>query len=75
MTYNQVGNMRKRIHDFINAGITEEEAVRIQVFSNEYLWKVVDPRPYPDGQQLIVLDLQGIGLSDISGDVVAFMKK
>lgn len=57
------------------AGVSQDSAVSHLAYTTEYLWSVVDTRPYPESQQLIVLDLNGIGFSDIGGDVVAFFKK
>ncbi len=45
------------------------------MFIQEFLWKVIDPRPFPMGNQLKILDIKGISFGDIGGEIFAFMKK
>ena len=69
------GHLKQSMKDFKDKGVSQEDAVMHQVFTNEFLWKVADTRPYPNGQQLTIVDLNGITFSDISREVVAFIKK
>ena len=75
VSFETAGSLRKCMQDFMNAGVSVEQAVLHEVFCAEYLWRIADTRGYPASQQLVVLDLRGISLGDMSGDVVSFMKE
>lgn len=69
------GHLKQSMKDFKDRGVSQEDAVKHHVFQAEFMWKISDTREYPDGQMLTIVDLNGITLSDISKDVVAFIKK
>ncbi|DBA00808.1 TPA: hypothetical protein N0F65_004713 [Lagenidium giganteum] len=75
ITVEHLGNTKKGIEHFLAHGVTEDEAVMHHICMQEYLWQVIDPRPFPDGNQVKILDMKGISMSDIGGDVFAFMKQ
>lgn len=41
----------------------------------EFMWNVVDPREFPDGNMLKIYDIKGISMADMSSDVVNYTKK
>jgi hypothetical protein len=59
----------------LGQGVTEDGALNHMVFIQEHLWNVIDPRPYPMGSQLKILDIRGISMSDIGGETFAYWKK
>ncbi|KAJ0397997.1 hypothetical protein P43SY_004058 [Pythium insidiosum] len=74
VTYEHLGYMKKMRDDFLARGVTEAEAIRHQVMLQEFLWAVVDPRPFPDGTQIKIFDIKGISMGDVSGDIFQYMK-
>lgn len=40
----------------------------------EFMWNVVDPREFPDGNMLKIYDIKGISMADMSSDVVNYTK-
>ncbi|GLD96750.1 hypothetical protein PINS_up005433 [Pythium insidiosum] len=74
VTYEHLGYMKKMRDDFLARGVTEAEAIRHQVMLQEFLWDVIDPRPFPDGTQIKIFDIKGISMGDVSGDVFQYMK-
>lgn len=75
VTYEFLGEQRKTYHTFLARGVTEEEAITHHVRLQEFLWRVIDPRPYPNGNQIKIYDIRGISMSDLSSDVVNYTKK
>lgn len=74
VTYEFLGEQRKSYEAFLARGVTEEEAKWHHIVMQEYLWKVIDPRPFPDGTQIKIYDIKGISMSDISGGVFNYTK-
>ncbi|RHY24964.1 hypothetical protein DYB32_008592 [Aphanomyces invadans] len=74
VAYELAGNMRKGMQHFLSRGVVEDDVIAHLGFYNEFLWTVLDRRPYPDGVMLKVIDMQGVSMSDFGGDVVNFMK-
>ncbi|TYZ68796.1 hypothetical protein PybrP1_005212 [[Pythium] brassicae (nom. inval.)] len=70
-----LGAMKKSMENFLAHGVTEAEAVMHNILLQEFLWKVVDPRPYPEGVMLKIYDLKGISMADVSGDVFNYTKQ
>lgn len=70
-----LGQMKKSMEYFLSHGVTEQDAVMHNILMQEFLWKVVDPRPYPEGVMLKIYDIKGISMSDVSGDVFNYMKQ
>lgn len=75
VTYEFLGQQRKSYHDFLARGVTEDEAITHHVRLQEFLWTVIDPRPYPQGNQIKIYDIRGISMSDLASDVVNYTKK
>lgn len=75
VTYEFLGQQRKTYHDFLARGVTEEEAITHHVRLQEFLWTVIDPRPYPQGNQIKIYDIRGISMGDLASDVVNYTKK
>lgn len=44
-------------------------------FVEEYIWQVVDPRPLPLGTAIWIVDLGGMGLSDLGSEAFQFFKR
>lgn len=44
-------------------------------FVEEYIWQVLDPRPLPLGTAIWVVDLGGMGLSDLGSEAFQFFKR
>jgi len=61
--------------DFLSRGVTEEDVLYHLAFYHEFLWRVIDPSPYPEGTQLKIIDLSGISFSDFNSEVISFMKR
>lgn len=70
-----LGSMKKSMEYFLSHGVTEADAVMHNILMQEFLWKVIDPRPYPEGVMLKIYDIKGISMSDVSGDVFNYMKQ
>lgn len=70
-----LGAMKKSMDNFVAHGVTEAEAVMHNILLLEFLWKVIDPRPFPEGVMLKIYDLKGISMSDVSGDVFNYTKQ
>ncbi|GMF31769.1 unnamed protein product [Phytophthora fragariaefolia] len=75
ISYEFLGGQRKALHDFTARGVTEEEAIMHHVRMMEFMWSVVDPREFPDGNMLKIYDIKGISMADMSSDVVNYTKK
>ncbi|TMW55717.1 hypothetical protein Poli38472_010599 [Pythium oligandrum] len=74
VSFEHFGYTKKMREEFLSRGVTEEEAIMHQVFLQEFLWNVVDPRVYPQGTQIKVFDIKGVSMADVSGEVYNFMK-
>lgn len=44
-------------------------------FVEEYLWQMLDPRPLPLGTAIWIVDLGGMGLSDLGSEAFQFYKR
>lgn len=75
ISFEFLGGQRKALHDFTARGVTEEEAMMHHVRMMEFMWKVIDPRPFPEGNMLKIYDIKGISMADLSSDVVNYTKK
>uniref|UniRef100_M4B361 CRAL-TRIO domain-containing protein n=1 Tax=Hyaloperonospora arabidopsidis (strain Emoy2) TaxID=559515 RepID=M4B361_HYAAE len=75
ISFEFLGGQRKALHDFTARGVSEDEAIMHHVRMMEFMWKVVDPRPFPEGNMLKVYDIKGISMADLSTDVVNYTKK
>lgn len=56
-----------------SSGVSTEELRRHYVFVTEYLWGVVET-DFDHGQALTVLDVQGLGMRDLAGEALGFVK-
>lgn len=75
ISFEFLGGQRKALHDFTARGVTEDEAIMHHVRMMEFMWKVIDPRPFPEGNMLKIYDIKGISMADLSSDVVNYTKK
>ncbi|CAI5739952.1 unnamed protein product [Hyaloperonospora brassicae] len=75
ISFEFLGGQRKALHDFTGRGVSEDEAIMHHVRMMEFMWKVLDPRPFPEGNMLKVYDIKGISMADLSTDVVNYTKK
>ncbi|OQR81419.1 hypothetical protein THRCLA_11753 [Thraustotheca clavata] len=71
----KTGMMKKSMQSMFSKGVTEAEALHHTAFMQEYYWKILDNRSYPNGMQLRIIDLKGISMDIMSSDVFAFVKK
>jgi hypothetical protein len=74
ISYEFLGGQRKALHDFTARGVSEDEAIMHHVRMMEFMWNVIDPRPFPDGNMLKIYDIKGISMADLSSDVVNYTK-
>lgn len=56
-----------------SGGVSPEALQRHYVFVTEYLWGVVEP-DFENGQAVTVLDVQGLGMRDLAGEALGFVK-
>lgn len=56
-------------------GITMEDLLYHYRFITEFLWVYVNPHEPPQGQGITVLDIDGITMTSIGGQVLEFIKK
>lgn len=56
-----------------SGGVSPEALKRHYVFVTEYLWGVVEP-DFENGQAVTVLDVQGLGMRDLAGEALGFVK-
>lgn len=56
-----------------SAGVSPEALQRHYVFVTEYLWGVLEP-DFENGQAVTVLDVQGLGMRDLAGEALGFVK-
>ncbi|KAL7682363.1 putative FYVE zinc finger, CRAL-TRIO lipid binding domain, Zinc finger, FYVE/PHD-type [Plasmopara halstedii] len=75
ISFEFLGGQRKALHDFTARGVTEDEAIMHHVRMMEFMWKVIDPRPFPEGNMLKIYDIKGISMADLSSDVVNYTKR
>ncbi|KAF4139322.1 CRAL/TRIO domain [Phytophthora infestans] len=75
ISFEFLGGQRKALHDFTARGVTEDEAIMHHVRMMEFMWNVIDPRPFPEGNMLKIYDIKGISMADMSSDVVNYTKK
>ncbi|KAG3080599.1 hypothetical protein PI124_g5722 [Phytophthora idaei] len=75
ISFEFLGGQRKALHDFTARGVTEDEAIMHHVRMMEFMWNVIDSRPFPEGNMLKVYDIKGISMADLSSDVVNYTKK
>ncbi|KAG1691003.1 hypothetical protein DVH05_027285 [Phytophthora capsici] len=75
ISFEFLGGQRKALHDFTARGVTEDEAIMHHVRMMEFMWNVIDPRPFPEGNMLKIYDIKGISMADLSSDVVNYTKK
>lgn len=69
--YEQLGKIN--IARLRENGVTVERLLRYYVFLTEYLWNEIEPDP--NGQLVTILDLEGVGLKDLGGEALDFMKQ
>ncbi|CCI49088.1 unnamed protein product [Albugo candida] len=74
VTFEHLGSMKASREHWLRHGISEKDAIMYHMISQEFLWRVLDPRPFPNGTQIKVVDLQGISMADVGGEVFAYMK-
>lgn len=55
------------------AGVSPEALQRHYVFVTEYMWGVLEP-DFENGQAVTVLDVQGLGMRDLAGEALGFVK-
>ncbi|ETW08670.1 hypothetical protein, variant [Aphanomyces invadans] len=73
--FDKSGTMKKSMQALFARGMTADDGCYHTAFIMEYQWKVLDPRPYPDGQMLRIIDLKGISMDAMSSEVFVFVKK
>ncbi|CAM9444274.1 unnamed protein product, partial [Sphacelaria rigidula] len=56
-----------------SSGVSSEALRRHYVFVTEYLWGVVEP-DFDRGQAVTVLDVEGLGMRDLAGEALGFVK-
>lgn len=56
-----------------SGGVNPEALQRHYVFVTEYLWGIVEP-DFENGQAVTVLDVQGLGMRDLAGEALGFVK-
>ncbi|KAL0052681.1 hypothetical protein WJX82_005986 [Trebouxia sp. C0006] len=71
----KVGDMRASWKKMKAAGITSDIGLRHFGFVEEYIWHVLDPRPLPLGTAIWIVDLGGMGLSDLGSEAFQFFKR
>ncbi|TMW66213.1 hypothetical protein Poli38472_003978 [Pythium oligandrum] len=54
-------------------GLSIEDLLRHYMYITEYLWRVIEPSD--TGRSVTVLDVSGIGMSDLGGEVLDFIKR
>lgn len=54
-------------------GVSPEALQRHYIFVTEYLWGVVET-DFENGQAVTVLDVQGLGMRDLAGEALGFVK-
>ena len=58
------------------AGVTAEDLLWHSVFLAEYQWTHIEPdEGSVTGKSISIIDMNGIGFSDLAGDAIAFMRK
>ncbi|RHY27991.1 hypothetical protein DYB32_006354, partial [Aphanomyces invadans] len=73
--FDKSGTMKKSMQALFARGMTADDGCYHTAFIMEYQWKVLDPRLYPDGQMLRIIDLKGISMDAMSSEVFVFVKK
>ncbi|OQR94468.1 hypothetical protein ACHHYP_01260 [Achlya hypogyna] len=71
----KTGLMKKSMQSMAARGVSEADVLHHTAFMQEYYWKVLDNRAYPNGMQLRIIDLKGISMDILSSDVFSFVKK
>jgi len=56
-------------------GVTQEDLLYHYRFVTEFLWVYIDKRLPPDGRGVTILDIEGMGMRDVGGEVLDFIKK
>lgn len=56
-----------------SSGVSSEALRRHYVFVTEYLWGVVEP-DFDRGQAVTILDVEGLGMRDLAGEALGFVK-
>lgn len=54
-------------------GLSLDDLLRHYMYITEYLWRVIEPSD--TGRSVTVLDVSGIGMSDLGGEVLDFIKR
>ncbi|KAG7400991.1 hypothetical protein PHYBOEH_003581 [Phytophthora boehmeriae] len=54
-------------------GLSIDDLLRHYMYMTEYLWRVVEPND--SGRSITVLDVTGIGMYDLGGEVLDFIKR
>lgn len=54
-------------------GLSIEDLLRHYMYITEYLWRVIEPSD--SGRSITVLDVTGIGMYDLGGEVLDFIKR
>lgn len=54
-------------------GVSAASLERHYIFVTEYLWRVVE-KDFDRGQAVTVLDVQGLGMRDLAGEALGFVK-
>lgn len=55
------------------SGVSSEALQRHYVFVTEFLWSVIEP-DFEHGQVVTIFDMQGVGMRDLAGEALGFVK-
>jgi len=71
----KIGNVRKCISTLTGAGVTPEDMVRHTAFVSEFTWGRIDSTLAPGGKMCRIVDMSGIGMTDLGPEALNFVKQ
>ena len=73
VTLERVGGVRKAFDTMISKNIPKQDLMNHMLFLSEYYSLQADDSPMPGGKLLKIMDIQGLGMYDVFGNIYTFL--
>ncbi|EIE19775.1 hypothetical protein COCSUDRAFT_44590 [Coccomyxa subellipsoidea C-169] len=70
----RIGEIKKGLKALKATGVTPEDYERHVMFVQDYMYTVLDPNKLPEGRSIWIVDMKGVGLSDLGSEAMSYVK-
>ncbi|BDA46825.1 probable SEC14-like protein 2 at C-terminar half [Coccomyxa sp. Obi] len=70
----KVGEIKKGLKALKATGVTPDDYQRHIMFVQDYMYEVLDPNPVPEGRSIWIIDMKGVGLTDLGSEAMDYVK-